>query len=1541
MMLRDLVIRLFVVVVLLGQCSSTTALDGFDGPMDSCFLTGNTEYASVGGVSKSHRVGIAEAFNSDDSVSATICNGVITNPSQEPTCGKNAWEDVATVDDCAEFCVWLNDEHVFRKLPQLPANISHTFGCGAFTYNVLTKSCAPRISDLKGLTYAEIEASPSGYLDTCTVKETDFLYVVALPKPSVSPTKSPTSAPVTTAPSPSPTSSKPTLSPSRTPSLSPTTTTPTPNPTIAPTLRPSTSAPTPSPSVTPTVSPATSIPTSSPTTQPPTGSTPPPTTASPTPSPTAQPSANPTSLPSQLPSTPPTRNPTFSPSTVPTQIPTSSAPSSAPTTSPTSTPTVSPTINPTVSPSVSPTTSPTISPSISPTSSPTRSPSRLPTLTPTSSTPTTSPTTSTPTVTPTKFPTVSTPTTSPSQSPSTSSPSLSPTISPTFNPPTAAPTLSPSSYPTQLPTFYPTSSEPTASPTTSPSRSPSVSPTQFPTTSLPSSSPSTSPTAAAPTLSPTLSPSSSTPTMSPTVSPTSTSPTTSPTSSPTTASPSISPTRSPTTASPSTSPTASPTLGLPTSSPTISPSSSSPTMSPSASPSISTPTSSPTTSPTTSTPTTTPTVSPTMSPTVTPTQFPSTSPTPQPTNFPSVPPTRFPTLTPTVSTSVTTTQTTSATSTQTSTATSTQTTTPVTGKIICEQINGDQYLAIDENEDCELQVAALNEMVSECTSARGTFRRGRLSCDSTFGFNAIVAGTNCVTETRELNSMLNEFSFGDGGSYDCSLTGYLKNDIHCGQDTLVLNNAVTAYIAGEFTECQATTATTSGTTTATTTAVADTLILYFADLDCGFLGSPARTTDFHTNVGNAISQICLDANGMCALQSATSSCGSVVTELNVGVTQQLSGAKAVGDVVTSAIKAGVLKIKFEGATLSQPQVFPLRRNVSIGYAGSLSLVARTDVERVELETAISNAVRLHLTQIFGIQESSALVDTSNSTVKTFDYVMTLLIETVSDFNTYSDFDEQLLAAASLLSVNFTSSASGSTSVLLTPLAQVATTTTTILVDVTSPDSNNNSAVKDWETAAIVAAVVFVLFLIGAIVYHALPNGKKPKSKGFDVTEETKETGADLEDWWNRKDFPIPAHTQLVQTPGVGFRSSVSHHGASMDGSSMGNPVYRDVANRPSVTSDEDYRHANTLAHSPDAFPQEQRWTQDDEPTEWITYTRPPLPETSRKNPTADPSRNDPSRPAIYEVAVTDTTQQATPNTDPDAEYSKKGSALYDKADPSAEQIKIRIEETNSVFGDTDNDEDNTTFDDTETEDGFDSAVNALTNIAEEKTNLEDDFDTAYESETHQKLKSSQQLVNDELEGIAVSRADDTDDDDTREDSVALKELSHGIDAVIQFRKTTSNNAALSRQARSVHNALDKVVSVIHNKKRETVPAEDEEDVTNATVEIRTASLGKIPDDNLSGNNLGEEKEKFPVRTLAKTEDGHNTLHITPRVWTEEDDDKDTDNDSVTASETGAKLEDDVQRILPGSVILNVKDEQLGSRDLLYESTKLKEQQNIE
>merc|ERR1711957_953581 len=113
--------------------------------------------------------------------------------------------------------------------------------------------------------------------------------------------------------------------------------------------------------------------------------------------------------------------------------------------------------------------------------------------------------------------------------------------------------------------------------------------------------------------------------------------------------------------------------------------------------------------------------------------------------------------------------------------------------------------------------------------------------------------------------------------------------------------------------------------TVTTTAIVEPAILFFP-LDCSFLGSPLRTNDFHTSVGTTLSKLCQKANGTCVYEDAVSSCGSVVTQISMGITKQLSGGKAVADIVRAAFAAGLLSVEFEGETITSGEVFPIRRN---------------------------------------------------------------------------------------------------------------------------------------------------------------------------------------------------------------------------------------------------------------------------------------------------------------------------------------------------------------------------------------------------------------------------------------------------------------------------------------------------------------------------------------------------------------------------------------------------------------------------------------
>eukprot|EP00040_Diaphanoeca_grandis_P021630 m.115447 g.115447 ORF g.115447 m.115447 type:complete len:2902 (-) comp28424_c0_seq1:138-8843(-) len=433
----------------------------------------------------------------------------------------------------------------------------------------------------------------------------------------------------------------------------------------------------------------------------------------------------------------------------------------------------------TLAPTFSPTTSPTISPSVSPTRSPTTAPSVSPSTPNPTTTPTQSPTTQSPTIAPTLSPSGSFPTASPTTSPTTTSPSVSPSISPTTSHPTMAPTMPPTtSIPSISPSLFPTTTNPTLSPTISPStssptRSPSLHPTSSPTTSLPTQSPTWSPTTSNPSNHPTAQPSSS----SPSVVPTSSSPSVSPSHFPTVSSPTWSPTLTPLTSHPSASPTISP---------SVSPTTSSPSTSPSHSPTVS-PTISPTSSPTHSAPTTSPSLSPTTTPTNSPSVSPSTSPS---TSQPSISPTLSPTGT--------------------TTATTTQTTTPFSGKLVCHLLEGDNYLGVPNDVNCEAYARSLSGLVQDCLGASVDFQ-----CTTLRSATVLIVET--CSQVSQLNAVVKGYTVGHSdGTLHCALPTFVVDDQDC-FSTATLNRAIESALEDGTSACARTTVTTSQTTSATST----------------------------------------------------------------------------------------------------------------------------------------------------------------------------------------------------------------------------------------------------------------------------------------------------------------------------------------------------------------------------------------------------------------------------------------------------------------------------------------------------------------------------------------------------------------------------------------------------------------------------------------------------------------------------------------------------------------------------------------------------
>lgn len=144
----------------------------------------------------------------------------------------------------------------------------------------------------------------------------------------------------------------------------------------------------------------------------------------------------------------------------------------------------------------------------------------------------------------------------------------------------------------------------------------------------------------------------------------------------------------------------------------------------------------------------------------------------------------------------------------TSTATTTLTTTFETGNFQCLPFGDDQYIQVDIQEECSVQLNALRTLTDLCIGPDTT----NFSCTSVGVVTKGLWSSNCPTDVTLLNSVFNTL-YGTPGRFSCSLEGLVKNDNFCDDDVGILNSIIFDVLRQRYSSC-------ARPTIATTTAVA-------------------------------------------------------------------------------------------------------------------------------------------------------------------------------------------------------------------------------------------------------------------------------------------------------------------------------------------------------------------------------------------------------------------------------------------------------------------------------------------------------------------------------------------------------------------------------------------------------------------------------------------------------------------------------------------------------------------------------------------------
>lgn len=306
---------------------------------------------------------------------------------------------------------------------------------------------------------------------------------------------------------------------------------------------------------------------------------------------------------------------------------------------------------------------------------------------------------------------------------------------------------------------------------------------------------------------------------------------------------------------------------------------------------------------------------------------------------------------------------------------------------------------MDEAENCTFQTETLNAMISTCPGVVPT----QFECDESGSFLKIVSdgfpsSSSCTSAVAALNIAVRESAFRPT-TFTCSSQGAVRNDDNCVSDVEALNDAVSGFIDGSFSNCDRTTATTTPTTTATTTPVSSKLGLLFENLDCTFLNFSSQRAEFHNQIKAAVNEACAHVGGNCQSEDIVSACGSVVSEVSVKVGGLPSNYTTVDDVVAEAITDGRVTVTVLG-TEHTPRSFPLPRQLRLDYNLALDTVAPTAADKTQLQSDITNLLQLKL----DISSIDILNTTLVVTDEGFAYIMTLTVDTTTEYFALRDAD---------------------------------------------------------------------------------------------------------------------------------------------------------------------------------------------------------------------------------------------------------------------------------------------------------------------------------------------------------------------------------------------------------------------------------------------------------------------------------------------------------------------------------------------------------
>jgi hypothetical protein len=119
----------------------------------------------------------------------------------------------------------------------------------------------------------------------------------------------------------------------------------------------------------------------------------------------------------------------------------------------------------------------------------------------------------------------------------------------------------------------------------------------------------------------------------------------------------------------------------------------------------------------------------------------------------------------------------------------------VAGSLGCAQLNPDDsvYISIANGAVCAGQIEVLNQVVQECTEVEG---HSSFECYTASGITSVRVRNNaCNAVVKQLNTLLDHFSFSTAGHLACEFGGFVivEADATCAEEARKLSGLITEY----------------------------------------------------------------------------------------------------------------------------------------------------------------------------------------------------------------------------------------------------------------------------------------------------------------------------------------------------------------------------------------------------------------------------------------------------------------------------------------------------------------------------------------------------------------------------------------------------------------------------------------------------------------------------------------------------------------------------------------------------------------------------